>query len=272
MTDNYIVFNQDKTVGYLHCIREIDTKINNRLHMLHCHSNIYEIVMLLSGNVEFHVEGTVYKPNKNDIIIVRPNELHELITCGDEPYERYTLHITSDFFIKNNCQRFQSIFLNRRLGESNLIPSSMVENELVNLFMRIEKYFEMSEYFVANAAVIEFLFNLNSFKKETLTPKVKNERIKEILLYINENIKDNINLELLSEKFFIDKFYLCKAFKKRTSYTVNQYIAYKRVLYARELHDDGMTLTDACFNAGFNSYSNFYKAHIKFLGISPRNL
>lgn len=270
MTDNYIVFNQEISAGYLHAIRTTDTQPSREVAVLHCHDRIFEIIMLLTGTIEFHVEGSVYKPNPFDMIIVRPNELHKIIAYGDEPYERFTLHIASDYFIKNNCERFKSIFLNRKLGSDNLIPASVVKKQMYNSFLCIENFFENEEYIVANAAILQFLYHLNSYKKDTLRPAIKNQRINEIILFMNENMSEPITLESLSEHFYIDKYYLCKAFKKNTGYTINQYLTYKRVLLAREFHNQGMSLTESCSNAGFNSYSNFYKAHIKYFGSSPK--
>ncbi len=270
MTDNYVVFNAEKNVGYLHAVRQPKLNTGNEIHYLHGHDNIYEIIMLINGDLEFHVEGSIYKPKKYDIVIVRPKELHELISISNEPYKRFTLHITQDFFLKYNCERFEEIFNNRRLGENNLIPSNFVEENLKDLCFKIEKYFEKGEYQVANAVLIEFLYILNTANGEPTKPTNRYKRINDIIDYINENLTEQLTLEDVAEQFFIDKFYLCKVFKKNTSFTINQYISYKRVLLARELHDKGMSLMDASSNAGFNSYSNFYKAHIKFLGTSPR--
>ncbi len=273
MTDNYIVYNDDRTLGYLHAVKNLTTNDKYEVHHLHCHDNIYEIIMLISGDLEFHVECSVYKPKQFDIIIVRPNELHKLISCSNEPYERYTLHISSEFFIRNKCERFESIFLDRKLGENNLISANIVKEYLLDQFMRIEDYFSKKEYLVTNAAIIEFLYHLNSANTNAnyLKPSIKNERINDIITYINEHITDNITLEHLSDKFYIDKFYLCKAFKKNTSYTINQYITYKRVLLARTHYENGLSLTESAAQSGFNTYSNFYKAHIKFIGTSPRS-
>ncbi len=275
MTNNYIVFNQEKTVGYLHSVKNVKNfKDNEKLqvHTLHCHDDYYEIIMLINGDLEFHVEGSIYKPVKHDIIIVRPNELHKLIAYSSKPYERYTLHISSTFFKKHNCQRFEDIFNNRKLGSNNLIPSSFVNKWLLNLFIKIEEYFQKKEYFVLDAILIHFLYELNAFNGEPQQPITKNERIKDIILFINDNLNKPITLELLSEKFFIDKYHLCKIFKKNTSFTVHQYITYKRVLLARDYKNKGLPLMESATKAGFNNYSNFYKAHIKFMGTTPKDL
>lgn len=270
MTDNFIVFNEEISAGYLHAIRTISGNEKYEVHILHSHDNIYEIIMLISGDLEFHVEGSIYKPKQYDVIVVRPNELHKLISCSNEPFERFTIHISADFFSKNNCKRFESVFLNRKLGTNNLITTSLAKDYIKDLFYRIEDYFVVEEYLVANSALIELLYHLNCANKELTEATVKNDRINDIIIHINDHLNENITLESLSDKFYIDKYYLCKSFKKHTSYTVTQYITYKRIILARELHKNGLSLTDASAQAGFNSYSNFYKAHIKFIGTKPR--
>lgn len=90
-----------------------------------------------------------------------------------------------------------------------------------------------------------------------------------ISLYINAHLSDNLSLDILAKEFFTAKNYMCRVFKNYTGYTINQYINYKRILFAQELHKNGQSLLQASMNAGFNSYANFYKAYVKQIGKCP---
>ena len=53
--------------------------------------------------------------------------------------------------------------------------------------------------------------------------------------YLDEHFTEKIMLEELSEKFFINKFYLSKIFKETYGTTVNNYLISKRITRAKQL-------------------------------------
>ena len=69
--------------------------------------------------------------------------------------------------------------------------------------------------------------------------------------------------------FFISKSQLCRLFKKATGSTLWQYITIKRLTKARLMLREGEKPTKVCFACGFNDYSTFYRAYIKYYGHGP---
>ena len=59
------------------------------------------------------------------------------------------------------------------------------------------------------------------------------EKIVGILDYINNHLHEQITLDLLEEKFYVSKYYLCHLFRKNTGVTVGEYTSYKRILKAK---------------------------------------
>jgi len=95
-------------------------------------------------------------------------------------------------------------------------------------------------------------------------------KIVEILDYINNHLHEQITLDSLEEKFYVSKYYLCHLFRKNTGVTVGEYIAYKRILKAKELLIRGTPVLETCHAVGFRDYSNFYKTFRRLEGVSPR--
>lgn len=94
--------------------------------------------------------------------------------------------------------------------------------------------------------------------------------IKSVILYLNNHYTSAITLDILQEKFFISKYYLCREFRKATGMTVHAYIRRKRLTKVRELHFQGLRIGNAAMEAGFHDYSSFYRAFQKEYGIPPR--
>ncbi len=81
-----------------------------------------------------------------------------------------------------------------------------------------------------------------------------------------------ITLDILQQRFYVNKYYLCHIFKMNTGFTVIEYITYKRVVRAMELLMSGVTAIDAAHAVGFGDYSAFYKAFKKITGFSPKQI
>lgn len=260
---------QNNSFGIVH---DIDEKPNNINFQLHNHDDIYEIVLLLKGDCEFFVEGNSYKLQPHDIVFTRPFEFHHIKCLSEKIYDRIILYIKADYFNEHNCQKFLDIFQNRKLGTGNLISYSMTDHALNYCMNRIYDYCEKKAYDVANKLIYEFLYLINQYKNNLSSLCTRDERIRNIIIYINDNLSENINLDILSKKFFITKQYMCKLFKLNTGYTINQYINYKRILLVQKLHRNGQSLIQSSMNAGFNNYANFYKTYVKYTGKSPKEM
>lgn len=265
------IINIDSRLGFS-IVHKLDVHPSTHEFRLHNHDDIYEIVLLLGGDCEFEVEGNTYKIKPHDIAFTRPFEFHHILCRTDKPYERIILYITSDYFKNHECNEYLDIFENRELGTGNIVSGDLTDGAARSCMERIMQYFSDGALDVAQGTVIEFLYLINKTKRTADDFFTKNERIRDIIVYINSNLTKKLTLDEISQRFFIDKYYLCKSFKKNTGYTVNQYINYKRVLLAQELHRSGQTLLQSSMNAGFNSYAHFYKMYVKQNGTPPRNM
>lgn len=266
-----------KTIEIFHnmdfgVVHEIDENPNIIDFQLHNHDDLYEVILLLDGDCEFCVEGNTYRLSSHDIIFTRPFEMHKMVCLTEKTYNRIILYIKSEYFKNNNCEKFLDIFQNRQLGEGNCIPKNISNHALKDCVIRLHSYCEQKDYDVARCTLFEFLYLLNKCEDMSDDFYVKDERVRDMIMYINKHLSEDLSLDKLSKEFFVAKHYICKIFKNHTGYTINQYISYKRIMFVQELCRSGQNLMQASLNAGFNSYANFYKAYVKQTGESPRNM
>ena len=59
--------------------KSIDDVILKKNYVLHTHDTMHEIILFISGDCEFYVEGNIYKLNPYDIVIASNNELHRMV-------------------------------------------------------------------------------------------------------------------------------------------------------------------------------------------------
>lgn len=134
---------------------------------------------------------------------------------------------------------------------------------------------DLGSYALASAYLTEFLvlisrayYDAPDSIKHDIT---ENQKINQILLYINENLTEDLSLEHLASHFYISKYYLSRQFKQFTGLTLYQYIMKKRLIVSRNLLRSGSSVMEACFQCGFGDYSNFLKAFKREFWKTPSN-
>lgn len=256
-------------------------KKTNRIYSefhCHCHS-VYEIYYLISGDVEIKIEGKVYKLAPHSIVLLAPGVLHGIQVNSTNDYIRNVLYITNKDLIPERLHTLTSIIpdIRKDPGKAFIYEQTQafhMDQFYFNLFQLFSQPKEVQEMFeqTFNEA---FIAQLNILCC-TLQPKKMEKRfdnkISDIVNYINIHLTDPLSLEQIASKFFISKNYLNKLFKQYLGTTVIEYIRYKRVIIARQyILQDGESAMNAALLVGFSDYSSFYRSYRKYIKSSPRD-
>ncbi len=97
-----------------------------------------------------------------------------------------------------------------------------------------------------------------------------NPAIENLIYYINTHLKSDLSLDTLADHVYLSKYHLAREFKKSTSFALHQFIHYKRMLTAKQMLRDGVSVTNVCYECGFTDYSNFIRAFKGEFGITPK--
>lgn len=241
---------------------------------MHLH-NYYEFLYFKQGDGSYMVEDNIYKITEGDLFITRPQELHTLVFHSSKIYERNFFQISPAFLADLDIDLLYRIN-HREAGQHNRISADLVQKyNLGDFYDKIEYYilnrFPESDLMI-KTYVIQFLVAVNNILNAEVPAKrnTKNVRIDSITRYINDHIETEISLEELAQQFYINKYYLCHVFKDETGLTLKEFINTRRIARAKQLLNEGHSITDLCYQCGFNDYSTFYKTFKKFTGKSPR--
>mgnify|MGYP000161406916 CR=1 FL=1 len=97
-----------------------------------------------------------------------------------------------------------------------------------------------------------------------------NENFKDLLMFVNQNFKQELYLKELSSKFFINETYCSELFKKVTGKTFSEYINNLRIKNACRLFDTtGLTVDEVAREIGYKDYYYFNKVFKKYTGSTP---
>lgn len=88
--------------------------------------------------------------------------------------------------------------------------------------------------------------------------------------FIDENYREKITLDLLAEKFYINKFYLTRLFKIQYGISIVNYILQVRITHAKQfLRFTDMSIESIGVECGFNDVNYFSRAFKNIEGITP---
>ena len=96
-------------------------------------------------------------------------------------------------------------------------------------------------------------------------PKILND----MLSYIDPHLTDISGRESLSKRFFLSKSAINRLFGRHVGISVGRLIEAKRLSYAEKLLRADLSVTDACYRAGFSDCSRFIAAFKKKFGQTP---
>lgn len=88
--------------------------------------------------------------------------------------------------------------------------------------------------------------------------------------YINGHLTEDLTLDALAARFFVDKFHLSRAFKREIGITVHDFIVKKRLWMAKRMLLRGASAQTACMQSGFRTYTHFLRSFKQTYGMTPR--
>jgi two-component system response regulator YesN len=95
-------------------------------------------------------------------------------------------------------------------------------------------------------------------------------RFDEILEYIHTHMNEHLSLQDISDRFYINRNYICNLFKKHQNTTFSQYLTEKRLSRAKYLlTGTGLSLAEIADKVGFKDEFYFNKVFKKSESISP---
>ncbi len=242
----------------------------------HLH-DYYEIYFLLNGETDYFIEKNFYYLSSGDLVIIRNNEIHAHRLRNNPDYDRFLICFDPNIakYLSSPKLNLLNCFTERPSGERNkIVLSPNQREELIKLFYKFESLTNDTlgadilklSYFLEVLTIINDAFLQNTNNTESVNvPKI----ILPIIKYIEENINEDLSLSTLEKKFFVNRFYLTRLFKKSTGLPLHKYIVLKRISKAKELLSEGFEVINACDMTGFNDYTNFIKMFKRITSISP---
>jgi len=132
-------------------------------------------------------------------------------------------------------------------------------DRLVSILIVLNELASSNEFRILNADGFALLSDIKD-----------NDRINLVFNHVKNNFKEEILLEQVADMASMTIPSFCRYFKKITNKTFTQFVNEYRLVHASKLlSEQPISITEVCFESGFNNFSHFNKKFKAFTGHNP---
>jgi len=263
--------------GHSYLYQKFDSSKKNTDNIWHYHPEI-ELVYINGGSGKRRIGSHISYFTDGDLILIGSNLPH----CGFT--DKFTgnkseivVQMKADFlgetfFDIPEMRKIQNLFEVAKGGiafsgtTKQKLGEKMEELEHQTDFQRLLSILE-----VLNELALSNEFKVLNGEGFSLETELKdNDRINIIFNYVKTNFQENIPLTEIAEMVSMTVPSFCRYFKKITNKTFVQFVNERRLVHASKLlTENHMSISEVCFECGFNNFSHFNKSFKAFTGQNP---
>ena len=236
----------------------------------------HKLVLFQAGEVHYIVEGRNYALKEGDLLLIPSYSIHQPVIEKGVRYARMILWIQPEL-LEQKCLS-DGFRICKEQNAYLMKPDRYDRSELTRILHRMEDTINENEY--GAEAMSEALFTeamvLVSKAVMEAEPALREQerpmdnRIEEILQYIDQNLSNDLSVDAVADHFFLSKSWLMHRFKFITNCTMHQYVLQKRLILSIQKMIAGQSAERAAKESGFSDYSTYLRAFRRTYGVSPR--
>lgn len=254
-----------------------DVSYSAQMLSLHSHA-FWEILFCCScQNMEYLVGTQRYKLQPGDVIIVAPGVSHKPLfpETMEVPYKRYVLWLSPAFLELMGSLVPES-------ARADFPPFSLLRTAgsqwkyLEDMFHAGVKEAERRQPNYEAAVLGNTVTLLTHITRAFLSQGAKHSRAEKpelldrVLSYIEARLSQRITLEETARHFFVSESTIQQTFRQKLGTSFYRCVTQRRLIAAKTMIAQGMSLEGVARAVGFSDYSSFYRAFKKEYGITPR--
>lgn len=96
------------------------------------------------------------------------------------------------------------------------------------------------------------------------------ELLDQVIAYVERHLGDKLSLTEIARRFYVSESTITQTFRKKMGDSFYHCVTQRRLIAAKNLIREGVSLEQVGQMVGFGDYSSFYRAFKQEYGISPR--
>mgnify|MGYP000108632097 CR=1 FL=1 len=267
----------EPSFGHSYTYQKFDAAKNNKQTIWHYHPEI-ELVHVNGGSGKRQIGSHVSYYSNGDLILIGSNLPHCGFTNRLTENESETViqmkqdFLGSDFFNIPEMKKIHALF---EIAKGGIAFSGKTKRKIGEK-MQILEYQSDFQRLLSILNILNELGSTKDFKilngeGFSLETEVKdNDRINIVFNHVKSNFKEEITLDEIANLVSMTVPSFCRYFKKITNKTFIQFVNEYRLVHASKLlAEQSLSITEVCFECGFNNFSHFNKQFKAFTGQNP---
>jgi len=237
----------------------------------HWHKEL-EMAYYYNGEATHYINGEKVEGKKGRLIVTNSEFIHNIIP-SEKPEKHVFIIIIHPEFLKANFPEYDQYYFTNNKEQASphiknvinkLLEYHCKENKTKNDHLLAKSLILKLLYYVANEGLVrrDEVDDINVLKDI--------ERIKGIIQFIENHYTEHITQSYVAKKFYFNKAYFSRYFKKCTGITFTEYLTKYRLLKAKkELLNSDKSVTEIALENGFSDDRRFIIAFKKMYGTTP---
>ncbi len=263
--------------GHSYTYQKFDEDRLNQNNRWHYHPEI-ELVYVNGGTGKRQIGSHVSHYTNGDLILIGSNLPHCGLTDKLTGNKSETVvqmkadFLGSDFFGIPEMKKIRDLF---EISKGGIAFQGRIKKKIGEK-MELLEYQTDFQRLLSILNILNELGNSNDYKVlnaegYSMEAEVKdNDRINVVFNHVKTHFKEEIPLEEIAKKVSMTIPSFCRYFKKITNKTFVQFVNEYRLVHASKLlGEQTLSITEVCFESGFNNFSHFNKSFKTFTGQNP---
>jgi AraC-like DNA-binding protein len=238
----------------------------------------YELVYIENASGTRHIGDHVSKYIGSDFVLIGSNIPHLNFDFGVKTdYRKVVVHLKKEF-IEQTLPSVPEWLTLHKLFQKSRYGIAFGGNQ-AKLGQRLLQFEGLDPFqqFLQLLEILKELAELSEFELLHEQPyhiqfsNKQHIRLQEIYAFVDKNFHRKIELAEVAQVASMTKEAFCRYFKKATKYTFIEFLNRYRISQSKQFLMSGNTISDACYQSGFESLSYYNRIFKRVANENPRD-
>jgi len=239
----------------------------------------YELVYIDGATGTRHIGEHISTYVESDLVLIGSNIPHLNFDYGVKTaYRKVVVHLKKEF-VEAHLYAIPELFPIAQLFEKSkfgLAFSGNQKKKIGEKLFQLEHLNAFQQYFHL-LEILQMLSDIPTFELlheqayQNKFSEREQSRLRNIYAYVDKNYHQKIALHEVAEISNMSKEAFCRYFKKVSNYTFIEFLNRYRVSQSKRLLMVGHSVSEACYQTGFESLSYYSRTFKKVTNENPRD-
>lgn len=228
----------------------------NSIMERHCHA-LFEVIAVLQGDINVILEDGSYRCVSDQLVVIPPLAYHSVSANQGAEYRRVKILFRREWI----PAAIEADFVSK--AAAGPIVGDLQTGAALKTLEQALTCEAADRYLPLLKSLLVQLLYCCADRRTTASPREVDITLQRIIRYIEKHIHEKILLDEIAGDLYVSKSSICHLFAQKMNISIKQYILQKKMAYAAQLMQNGMSALEASRSVGYENYSNFYRVYRK---------